>query len=140
MLNKFIVGAIAAGVMSVPLAGVAVAKPADGGNNGNANSSANANATGTGNANGNANANGNGNGNGNSVGAGGIPGSIQSNYGLTAPVPPGKWLGQLRESAAGQPLPQWLRENTPNRSPGDIISDIAHGDFPDPTVIPAPVE
>lgn len=113
MLKKFVVGAVAAGAMSLPFAGVALA---DHGNNGH------------GNGNGNTNTNTNSN--------GGIPGSIQSQYGLSAPVPPGQWLGQLRQNTT-LPLPQWLRENG-YQSPGDIISGIAQGNSLTDQ-IPAPV-
>jgi hypothetical protein len=104
MLKKVIAGAIAAGALSVPLAGVASAdKPDDPGSNGNG------------------------------VGSGGIPGSLGSLEGAPeSHYTPGELLADLREIAAEEDfnnLPEYLREETDFNSPGDIVSDAAHGEL-----------
>jgi hypothetical protein len=110
MLKKVIAGAIAAGALSVPLAGVAWAdKPSDPGSNGN------------------------GGGNANGVGSGGIPGRLGSLDGAPeSHYTPGELLADLRETAAAEDfnnLPAYLREETDFESPGAIVSDAAQGEL-----------
>jgi hypothetical protein len=111
MLKKAMAGAIAAGALSVPFAGAAWADPpADHENNGQGSSAGD-----------------------NGVGKGGVPGRLGTlNDTPDTPYPPGMLIGDLRaiaEDAGYDNLPAYLRDQTDYSSPGDVISDVAHGDL-----------
>lgn len=117
MLNKFVIGALTAGAIAVPLAGVAAAQTGNdtsGTTSGGTSVSTHANA---------------------GIGAGGLPGRIGAHFGAgtTTMITPPNLLGPLvtQAQAAGQSLPQYLRSlTTPFQSPGELISGIAHGTLP----------
>jgi hypothetical protein len=105
MIKKVLVAAIAAGALCVPLAGVASAdRPADPG-----------------------------------VGAGGVPGVIgEAPGGPGTTTPPGTLIHGGQEFARDngfKNLPDFLRSFDPDgppSSPGETISDFAHGILPGP--------
>lgn len=118
MLNKFVIGALAAGAVSVPLAGIAAAQTG--------------NDTGTGTAGGGTTVSTHAHA---GIGAGGLPVRIGTHFGggTTTTMTPPQLLAPLvaQAQAAGQSLPQYLRTLTPPiQSPGAIISGIAHNVFP----------
>jgi hypothetical protein len=111
MVKRIIAGAIAAGALSVPLAGTAWADPpADRENNGQGSSAGD-----------------------NGVGRGGVPGRLATlNDTPDTPYPPGALIADLRgvaDDAGYDSLQEYLLDQTDYTSPGDIVSDVAHGDL-----------
>ncbi len=110
MLRKVIAGAITAGAISVPLAGMAWADaPTDHGNNGHSTEHSNG------------------------VGHGGVPGRLGNLNGTPdTPLTPGHVIRDLRQTAQDQGdnnLPAYLRSQTTYTSPGQIVSGVAHGNL-----------
>lgn len=135
MLGKLVVGALAAGAISVPLAGVAAAQPhhhhgshsgagAVGGTTVSGPASAGVGRTTTLRA--------------QSNGAGGLLGRVGNPNGTTTTTTttsstPAQVLGPLRQQArsAGTSLPHYLRAMTPPvKSPGQLVRGIARNNFP----------